>query len=552
MPTCRVCYEEYYNDEYCFDEYEYDDFDSEGVCSECSYLGLEEKVYCQSSDCYQKVKKSEKYCSDCQLENEKVYCKNPPCHEKIDEKLCSNCKNDKDVVRLTSCAACYVNYRYGDSFAKCRDHGNFCLSCNDRIPIDDKYCSEHSSSCLSCSTIISVNQTYCSVHQGEQENLKSLVRQRTSLSNPQTVIRFDTWWNNNLAIVINGNYSYTLWVLVYEPKQWNKEIPENLSAIKYDCDYSDLSSARDKAVEIRNELKYSRNPILSVHPRIYCHYSFSNVVTSPYVKDNQVGTCTKTADIPLIYVSYSSSRPSDLDRYFKPLDIVWAQCVNRWIGSEFYHVGVYLGNDTIFHFSGGNDAVERTDWKGFLKDTTFNGITGKIIRYHPVIPFKNYKDIIGQAVWTKDSGFRSGDYNLPNRNCEHYANMLVYGINFSQQVCERGDEIRNGLYGQVAAGATIATGSVFLGVSAALAPFTFGTSLAVGGLLTVAGAGGVILTGNAIEGNDVFNNNKGSICLKDEIRETENKLGEKSDSETERYERWYLQEVPSKEYCRVM
>jgi len=126
--------------------------------------------------------------------------------------------------------------------------------------------------------------------------------------------------------------------------------------------------------------------------------------------------------------------------------------------------------------------------------------------------------------------------------------MLVYGINYSQQVYERGHELRNGLYGQVAVGTAVATGSI--AASVLLAPFTFGASLAVGAIATGAG---VVMTGNAVEGNTVFNNDKGStIKLIDEIRETNNKLGEKSDSETERYERQYLQEVPPKESCRIM
>jgi hypothetical protein len=156
----------------------------------------EERSLCDTTGCYRTVKSEGEYCYHCKLEKEKVYCGNPPCHEKIskNEKLCSNCKNDKDAIRLTSCASCYINYRYGDSFAKCRDHGNFCLSCNDRIPELYKYCSEHIDSCQTCSTRIARCQTYCSVHQEEklQENLKSLVQQRTSLSNPQEVIGFNT------------------------------------------------------------------------------------------------------------------------------------------------------------------------------------------------------------------------------------------------------------------------------------------------------------------------------------------------------------------------
>jgi hypothetical protein len=33
------------------------------------------------------------------------------------------------------------------------------------------------------------------------------------------VVPFETWWNKNVGTVINGEYSYTLWLVVYEPPQ---------------------------------------------------------------------------------------------------------------------------------------------------------------------------------------------------------------------------------------------------------------------------------------------------------------------------------------------
>jgi hypothetical protein len=42
------------------------------------------------------------------------------------------------------------------------------------------------------------------------------------------------------------------------------------------------------------------------------------------------------------------------------------------------------------------------------------------------------------------------------------------------------------------------------------------------------------------------------VCLKDEIRNADNLLGKKSDFETEKYERQYLQEIPPKQNCIVM
>ncbi|CAG8662947.1 12362_t:CDS:2 [Ambispora gerdemannii] len=62
------------------------------------------------------------------------------------------------------------------------------------------------------------------------------------------------------------------------------------------------------------------------------------------------------------------------DRYFKTLDIAKVD------EGDYKHVGIYIGNDLVCHFT------------------------------------KKYK---------------------ANRNCEHFANMIVYGINYSEQVKEK-------------------------------------------------------------------------------------------------------------------
>jgi len=151
---------------------------------------------CYTTGCSRAAKSWGEYCSRCQLEREKVYCRNPKCHQPIkkQEKFCSNCRNDKEVLLLYSCDACFINNHYREEITKCLYHSKFCLSCSNKIPEYSYYCSEHSNSCLTCGTRIASGRTYCSVHQEhqEQENLKRLVQQRTSLSNPQEVIRFNT------------------------------------------------------------------------------------------------------------------------------------------------------------------------------------------------------------------------------------------------------------------------------------------------------------------------------------------------------------------------
>ncbi|CAI2196978.1 16544_t:CDS:2, partial [Funneliformis geosporum] len=66
---------------------------------------------------------------------------------------------------------------------------------------------------------------------------------------------------------------------------------------------------------------------------------------------------------------------------------------------------------------------------------------GEITRYHPMIPFKNYQKMAKQIAWAEDAKFRRGEYDLANRNCEHFANMIVYGVNYSEQIENNKDVI---------------------------------------------------------------------------------------------------------------
>jgi hypothetical protein len=56
-------------------------------------------------------------------------------------------------------------------------------------------------------------------------------------------------------------------------------------------------------------------------------------------------------------------------------------------------VGVYLGEALMCHLDD-EDGVKITSWKSFLEA----GPCEDLFSFHPIIPFKNYKDIIRQAV----------------------------------------------------------------------------------------------------------------------------------------------------------
>lgn len=107
-----------------------------------------------------------------------------------------------------------------------------------------------------------------------------------------------------------------------------------------------------------------------VHPSANSYVSFSELVREPYVK-----------------IDLNASL-SD----FQPLDIAWVE--QNKAGYSYHHVGVYLGNNQVCHMTKKNNGVRITGWSGFLEGQTRQ----YLYRFHPIIPFKNYQDIIRQAL----------------------------------------------------------------------------------------------------------------------------------------------------------
>lgn len=393
-------------------------------------------------------------------------------------------------------------------------------------------------------------EDYCSYH----EKCLDKLRQYKSIDNIQEIETFETWFNGNCGYVISGSSSYNVWIVVYEPKQWNKDISETLSAIRYKDGYSYLSSARDKAQELKSELQngsWYDTPMLEVHPYTNSYERFWSVITSPYVLRNEVGSWDSTHH--LLFVHGSGTTPSNLDRYFKPLDIIQIKQVSRLWGVRFYHVGIYLGDvgngKRICHFSREIDGVRLTDWDGFLSEDRI----GELYRYHPVIPFKHSERIAEQIAWAVENRFWEDRYDLLNRNCAHFANMCVYGINYSEEI-EENSGLINGSVNTLAVADTVGvTGLGVWGVlgSIALAPATGGASFFFLGGPSAFGA----IVGNAAVADAMsrheLNNGKGStIKLTNEMDESNGKLGERSNELADDIKANI--EIPSKEYCRIM
>jgi hypothetical protein len=232
--------------------------------------------------------------------------------------------------------------------------------------------------------------------------------------------------------------------VIYEPAV--KNMNENLTVFKYDY-YGDLEKAENKAQELKRKLQddsFYSTPMLEVHPKANSYEYFSNLITSPYVIEkvlpyqtysNTYKDCNCYPGCSCYYCDCEKTdtvhtRVNDPEKYLKPLDIIK---VNE---GGYNHVGVYLGKIDgeykVCHFSKKYNGTRVHSLNSFLRD--YHKGNGKITRYHPMIPFKYSRRIAEQIAWAIDTNFRENNYSLTDRNCEHSANMIVYGINYSEQI----------------------------------------------------------------------------------------------------------------------
>ena len=104
--------------------------------------------------------------------------------------------------------------------------------------------------------------------------------------------------------------------------------------------------------------------------------------------------------------------------------------VNRGI---YKHYGVYVGNDAVVHFSGGEGfelsakraCIRKTSLENFCKNDEIQIETRCCESY-------SRKETVMRALGAV--GTEKGKYALPWNNCEHFANWCRYGEKRSSQV----------------------------------------------------------------------------------------------------------------------
>jgi hypothetical protein len=231
---------------------------------------------------------------------------------------------------------------------------------------------------------------------------------------------FETWFNNNCCWVVthtefsDSSPQYGVWVAVRERG--------NCFIFQFGSAWSSLSDFSWAGRQAENILS-GDTPMIKFHPKSSFwgrKPKFSEIVSFPYVVSHSV----------------SSESNSCLDNVFKSGDIIELEChvIKGPVKFISYgHIGVYLSYDRIAHFSKENNQAEICSWNSFLSGSRGS----KLTRCHPIIPFKSPQMIERQACKAITNYFRRNNYDLHCGNCEHFANMLVYGIEHSQQIAQQ-------------------------------------------------------------------------------------------------------------------
>lgn len=277
-----------------------------------------------------------------------------------------------------------------------------------------------------------------------QAELIRKIEDNTNIRNIYKVIPFEPWFNPNCAFVIH-DYPYIISLVIYEPSK--REMKSNVKVFQREHwgSYNYSTSAERKVEEIKRKLN-SDNPILAV----YSHYEYKSIVNYilkdpeiikedlPYKIDSRFEWDGLATTEEITGITYTT----EPEKYLNPLDIVKVN-MRDIANLSYYHVGIYLGNNSVCHYSKEQNGTKIDSWERFLEggeEWTRDDVYGLLAssphglyRHHPVIPFKHRSKIANQIAWSVDTNFRRNEYDLLKRNCEHFSNMINYGIEHSEQ-----------------------------------------------------------------------------------------------------------------------
>lgn len=242
-----------------------------------------------------------------------------------------------------------------------------------------------------CKAFLCLNETnyshedYCPYHQ----RCLSKLREKENISNSdiRRLETFETWFNGNCGyVIIERNTSFSIWLVIFEPSIHS--MSENLLVSKYNTSLNNLVIVKQVTKQLKVKLQnndFHVTPLLDI-----CKFSDKYINFDEMLLNSDIIKKGLPHSHEPGFWSDRFWAPSNAENYLKPLDIGIGR--RHFLGTPFYHVGIYLGRGNegknwICHLD--NDkGVKITDWRSFLEA----GCCEELIRFHPLIPFKNYSN----------------------------------------------------------------------------------------------------------------------------------------------------------------
>jgi len=308
------------------------------------------------------------------------------------------------------------------------------------------------------------------------EELKQKIKKTLKKNNIQEIDVFKTWFNPNCAIVVSESnvrkyFRYTVRLVIYEHA--NREIKEILHVKRFPdtnpfSGYETLEKVNEKNDEIKRKLD-SDNPVLAISEnnsfptgiiekfelepdidpekylkpldivwrRIPATLTYHTAI---YLGNNQVAHINPLNDEINDSINQIRDKEKELENEVNSTKIEqlrkeieelvklksWLEKLKREQKMSFRKI-VYPAE--ITKKIKGKSRAKFDNWENFLK-----GTKSKLIRHYPIIPFKKPEQIIEHIAKTIFGQYAKGEYDLFNKNCEHFATLCVCGVAFSEQV----------------------------------------------------------------------------------------------------------------------
>ncbi|KHN70858.1 hypothetical protein Tcan_17343 [Toxocara canis] len=118
------------------------------------------------------------------------------------------------------------------------------------------------------------------------------------------------------------------------------------------------------------------------------------------------------------------------DNFLEHGDEVLVQC--KMLGFNFYHAGIYQRGGYVYHFmlaSGG--AVLFDSWNNFVYALNEPGTEPTICRLSHILRVRSGEDVVNCASSLYCNHSEFVEYDLRDRNCQHFASFCARGVQFS-------------------------------------------------------------------------------------------------------------------------